>query len=427
MTIWFVVSCIFLLLIFWLIPKTKFLKCSDLSIAEIRFFLSLKVVTGFALAYYFDHSSGQNDYKLYNDNSVEQYEVLLSNPKLFFTDFTNDLNFYGLGGLFQAEDSFWAYLRFNLLYKFMALLNLVTHGDFYFNSAIFSSLVFFGHVAFYRIFRQLYIGNRLPIMIACFCLPSLLVYTACIHKDGVVFLSLGIISYCFFKLVTSGEKIRFKYILGILGGCLAIFLFRNYVFVALVPALIIAILCKQFSKYKLSVSIISYAIFAVLFFAIPFVIPPLNLPAAVVQRKADFALLQGGATNIQMSELHPDVLSFLRNAPEALNHALVRPYLWEFPQPAVILTAIELIAYYILLFLFLAFRRKNEGSLHVFNIFGLALFFSMMLIIGYTIPNIGAIVRYRSIFWILALAPLAGNTDWSRILSLFYRRPGSSN
>jgi hypothetical protein len=50
-----------------------------------------------------------------------------------------------------------------------------------------------------------------------------------------------------------------------------------------------------------------------------------------------------------------------------------------------------------------------------FNLYGFAFFISMMLIIGYTIPNIGAIVRYRSVFWIFLVCPLLCNIKWPQI------------
>jgi len=45
----------------------------------------------------------------------------------------------------------------------------------------------------------------------------------------------------------------------------------------------------------------------------------------------------------------------------------------------------------------------------------------MVLIIGYTIPNVGAIVRYRSIIWIFALCPMVCCIDWAR-LSFWQRK-----
>jgi hypothetical protein len=126
-------------------------------------------------------------------------------------------------------------------------------------------------------------------------------------------------------------------------------------------------------------------------------------------------LLEEGNTNIFMNALTPDFSGFLHNLPQAINHTLFRPYLWEFHSLGIILTALELLLYQLLVIAFIFFRKKKTMILNSFNIFGFALFMNMMLIIGYTIPNIGAIVRYRGMFWIFVLCPVVCNIDWNRL------------
>jgi hypothetical protein len=41
--------------------------------------------------------------------------------------------------------------------------------------------------------------------------------------------------------------------------------------------------------------------------------------------------------------------------------------------------------------------------------------------IGYSVNNLGAIVRYRSIVFPLILAPIAAKTDWKRINQIILR------
>lgn len=421
MPIEYYIFSLYLFLCIWYIPKLTFIKNARLSTREVRVLLILKILSGFLFAFYFDKFSSNFDYLGNNAEGKIQYEILLTKPSLFFTDFNTDLKTYGLGGLFEAKDSFWGYLRFTLLYKFIAILNLVTHGNFYFNTAIFCSLVFFGHIAFYRIYSDIYKGQKSIILFACFCLPSLLLYTSCIHKDGIIFLCLGITSYIFYRILIATHIVSFKYIAAILLPLAPIFLFRNYVIIAIVPAFLIALLCNLLPYKKRFVLLTTYAVFFLLFFLSGLSRSFLNLPAAVVQRKADFASLAEGNTNIRMNELYPTVQSFISNLPQAINHYFLRPYLWEFSQPSVLLTALELFVYQMILLAFIFYRKKTTTAVHPFNIFGLVFVFNMMLIIGYTIPNIGAIVRYRSIFWIFLICPLLCNTDWKRMFS--FRKP----
>ncbi len=406
---------IYLTVSFWLIPKLSFVKQSNLSSRQIHLLLAFKICISIFAAFYFTELSTNVDYLDNNEDGKFHYNLLLSNPLLFFTDFKNDIHTYGFGGLFKAENSFWAYLRFNLLHKFIAILDLFTRGNFYLNTIIFSTIVFFGHIAFYRLFSEIYKGQQLAVILVSFCLPSLLLYTSCIHKDGIVFLCLGIISYLFHGFLVKQRRSSFKQYFLFLLSLFAIFLFRNYVVIAILPAMLCAIVYSIVVQKRQLVVPITYAIYFFLFFLTSFTNSFLNIPAAVVERKNDFATLLGGNTNIAMNELQPNFWSFVANFPQAINHSLLRPYLWEFPQLSVLLTAFELFIYQLLLITFLLFRKKQAGSIHSFNIFGLAFFFNMMLIIGYTIPNIGAIVRYRSIFWIYLIVPVICNIDWKRL------------
>ncbi|MCW3093065.1 MAG: hypothetical protein JWP81_4134 [Ferruginibacter sp.] len=414
----YVFAAVYFIVSFWLIGKISFIKNADLSVVQIRLLFAFKITSGIACAYYFGRLPPIGDYLNYNIEGNRQYNLLLLNPALFFTDFKNDISTYGIGGLFASSNSFWAYLRFNLLYKFIAILDLITRGNFYLNSAMFSSIVFFGHIAFYRIYSQIYQCHRVIILFTCFLLPSLLLYTSCVHKDGMVFLCTGIVCFIFFRFLAKTETPRLSFVLFFLLGIAIIFLFRNYVVLALIPAMLIAFISKLLPYRKSRILITGHLFFAVLFFLSGNVNSSLNLPAAVVQRKADFAALGEANTNISTKELLPNVGSFINNLPQAINHVLFRPYLWEFPMFGVFLTALEIFLYQLIFVTFVFFRKKRANVVNVFNLFGCSFFINMMLIIGYTIPNIGAIVRYRSIFWIFIICPLLCNTDWGKLLSL---------
>ena len=415
----YILFVIYLVLSLWVIPKISFIRNTDLTSTQIRILYSLKLLSGLVFAFYFKNISTNTDYLTSNLEGEIQYNILRSHPTLFFDDFFNDVNTYGLKGLFQSTNSFWAYLRFNLLYKFLAVMDLVTYGNFYLNSIMFCSFVFFGHMTFYHIYCKMYKDQKLKIVFACFCLPSLLLYTSCVHKDGLVFLSLGFLSYILYKYLAHALYPRVRYIFFSVAGIATIFLFRNYVVVAIIPALFIAVLCRYYPYKKKYIVLITYLISSFLFFFSGLHSSSFNLPAAVVQRKEDFATLDIGTTNIPMQDLEPTFTSFAQNLPLAINHALFRPYLWEFNQPAVLLTALELLFYQLIIILFIVYHKKSDRQVHPFNLFGIALFFNMMLIIGYTIPNVGAIVRYRSIFWIFLICPLLCNIDWYRMLRAF--------
>ncbi len=411
----FLFTILYTLLFIWLVPAMPFVKNSGLGTLRVRICIVFKLGMGLAVAYYFAHTSIYNDYLGYNEDGRAQYELLITHPSLFLTDFTADADTYGWGGLLDASHSFWGYLRFNLLFKFIGIMGLVTRGNFYLNCLLFSSFVFFAQLAFYRIYADIYKQHQQKLLLLCFLIPSLLIYTACPHKDGLVFMGIGAVSFVLYRYLKTGKLGAKAIVLGLLAlSC--IFLFRNYVLIALLPALFTAWLCKVMPLSKTLVVAGSYLLYGTVFFLSGVLSPSASLPEAVVKRKADFAMQATGATDLPMRELRPSVTGFASNTPQAINHGLLRPYLWEFSNRAVWLTALELLAYQLLFVAFIFLRRKNGVALHVFNIYGLAFFLTMMLIIGYTIPNVGAIVRYRSLVWIFVLCPMVGCIDWGRLV-----------
>ena len=419
----YLLLALYLLLCWWLVPRIPFVKNAGITQKEARLLFSFKIVVGLLLAFYFTYFSFNFDYLGYNTEGMQEYQLLKENPRQFFNGFSGYLHTYGAGHIFETSNSAWGYFRFILLFKLIAIADLVTQGNFYFNTAIFSTVIFFGHLAFYRVYRQIYPGQKFTVLVATFLLPSLLLYTACIDKDGLIFISIAVACHIFHRFVSLPKNhVAVKNGLLFLVALAIIFLFRNYVLVAMLPAMLIGMLCKWLPFKKRYTVLVAYAVFFLLFFLSGFSDAWYNLPAAVVQRKADFAALGPGNTGIAMNELHPSAQSFLYNLPQAINHYFMRPYLWEFRQRSVLLTAIELLFYQVIILLSIFYRKKPSAHLHPFNIFGLAFVFNMMLIVGYTIPNVGAIVRYRSIFWVFIICPALCNIDWQRLLPFGTKR-----
>lgn len=424
MHIEFIFFTIYIIACFYAFPRLGFIKRANLSALNVRLLLGFKLLVAVACAFYFQNVSQFSDSLLYNEAGKVVTPLLRSDPFSFFTTTGANSSNYALSGLFESSYSLWADLRFSLMYKMVAIFNLITAGNFYLNSVVFSSIVFFGHIAFYRIYTDLYRGHKIKLLVTCFVLPSVLMYTACVHKDGLTFLFVGLLSYIFYSFLKKDSGFKFKYLLPFLISLLGIFLFRNYVLLALLPAMFTAWLCKTLPFNKKAVVAFSYGTYAVLFFLSKYIHRSLNLPAAVIKRKLDFVAAGDGNTTLPMGELYPTAGSFLQNLPQAVNHTLLRPYLWEFPGFGILLTALELFFYQLIFVAFLFCRNKKESMLNNYNIYAFAFFISMVLIIGYTIPNVGAIVRYRTLLWIFVLCPMVCCIDWRRLA--FWQRKSAS-
>ena len=418
---WEYLLCVlFFYLVFRSFQKWAFFKNSGLSLKQLRLLLVIKIVFSVIAAYYFIHSNTL-DYLNFNNEGFLQYKILISRPLSFFDDLTTDIKNYGWSGVFSSSHSFWANLRFSFIYKLIAVLNLISHGNFYLNSMIFGSLVFMGNVSFFKIFNSIYENQKFKIILACFFIPSMLLYTSCIHKDGIVFICLSMITYLLFQH-NAKQKISLKYFFFIFLFIPVLFVLRSYIVLALIPSIILGILYLSINTNKLIKLVLVYSLLITSFFMFQY--HDSNLAEILINRRSEFQMASTGNTDVTLNELKPNFTSFLYNLPQALNHSFVRPYLFEFKMLSVNLTAIEILMHEFLILLFIFYRKRKSDQLHWFNVFGISLMLHLFLIIGYTIPNIGAIVRYRSIFWIFLITPVLCNIDEKRIkwLPQFFKR-----
>ncbi|WP_462253906.1 hypothetical protein, partial [Ferruginibacter sp.] len=132
-----------------------------------------KIIAGLAIGWisYNLYNTG-NDYWDVNREGWKEYQLLLSDPKEYFTNIFKSQYSQGYGGMFDSFQSFWNDLRNNIIIKFLSVCNIFSRGNYYINSLFFNFFCFLGHVAFYRIFIQIYKKQQWAVIICCFLLPS---------------------------------------------------------------------------------------------------------------------------------------------------------------------------------------------------------------------------------------------------------------
>lgn len=403
---------IYLVLFCWLLTKIKLIKDTGIGGRVILILFLVRIIAGVINGYINLYHYSGTDAASFHQEGIIEYNLLLNDPKEYFT---NIFRSYQTSGLLDITDSYWNNLRSNIMIKLLSIFNIFSRGNFFINTIFYNFLIFFGSIFFYRIFIRLFPGKKIVLIPALFLLPSLLYFTAGIHKDGLIFLGLGIACYHLFFAIK--ESISIKRILGIVTGLLIIFLLRNFVLITLLPAIVAWVIAERNKKYVFRTFIIVYLFFIVLFFNLGSIHRSLNLPQYVSDRQIAFIQIsKGGNSAININPLFPHFRSFLNNSPQALNHTLMRPYLTEKFTWLYIPAAVEIFVYQLLFLIFLLFRFKNNKP-DAFIYFCIFFSLSIFLMIGYTIPIIGAIARYRSIYLPLVIIPLLCYTDWRKLTS----------
>lgn len=347
--------------------------------------------------------------------SLKEYHNLLTKPSVFFTDIFN--NSYPEGYTrFLSENSWWNDLKGNLFLKILAIFNVFSFGHYYINVILYSFITLFGPMALYRVMQDVFPKKKLAVLLATFLVPSFIYWTSGLHKDGIIFVGFAFIAFNFYFGLKE-KNFTVRRVLMSAFGLLLVLGLRNFYIIPLVPAMLAWVLASRLKYKPVLIYSAVYIFFIIMFFTARYVDPKFNFPGAVVDKQQSFLKLTGAST-IQVNALKPTVGSFLLNTPQALSLTIIRPYPGDVHHLLSLAAAIE-IAFLILLFLIFLFWRTNGTTLNSFILFCLFFSFSVLLMIGYSVNNLGAIVRYRSVILPFLIVPIVAKINWQRVSAYF--------
>ena len=406
----------YLLFIFYLalacfiMTRITFTKNAGLSSRLVLILFLLKLFAGVLIGWMSQKFYPQgNDYWGLNDAGWKEYHLLMADPKKFFTEIFVSPYQNGYDGFFNSIGSYWNDLKNTLIGKLLAFCNILSRGNYYINSIFFNFAGFLGHMALYRVFADIYKGKKWPVIIGCFLLPSTLYFSAGIHKDLIVFSMLGL--YCYALYFSLKNKLTAGYLITALLSFVVLLFIRNFVAMAIIPATMAYIIAarKKWNRYIVFAAV--YSIGFIMLLLLQIVKPSVQPLEVITQKQRDFFDLPIASSQLNTHVLEPNIQGFVRNAPQAIDHALLRPYVWEPITTFLVPLSIELFIYELLFILMLFWYRKNQLETP-FILFGLMICLPMLLLTGYIVPNIGSIVRYRSLYLPFLITPILCSINW---------------
>ena len=370
----------------------------------------VKILAGLAIGYFTKGST--NDYWPLNADSMNEHRLLLHDPYSYFTNIFHSGYEKGYGGFLDALPSYWNDLRITLISKALAWFNFLSGGNYYINSLFYNFFGFFGHVAFYRLFIQIYPGKKTAIVICSFLLPSMLYFSSGVQKDGIVFTALGMLFYCIYQSLQKKQFNVSRVVIALL-ALAVLFFIRSYVVMLVAPALFLWIFTVKKQLPVFVTFAAGFFITGVLFFCLHFVTGSFNPMEAVTKKQEAFFMLEKASTQIPLDTLKPSFTSFVNNAPQAFNHSFLRPYLNEIKLTSILPVVLETLCYQLLFIIFLICHQRSKKTLQnrAFITAGVFFAISIFLFIGYIVPNLGSIVRYRSIYLVFLITPVLAGID----------------
>lgn len=388
----------------YLVNRIPFVKNTGLGSATIIILFILKVCAGLFIGWMSQKFYPQgNDYWNLNTAGQKEHQLLLTDPALFFKEILVSSYQNGYEGFFNAVGTYWNDLKNTMIAKLLAVFNIFSRGNYYINSLYFNFFGFFGHVALYRIFSDIYKTRKWALVAGCFLLPSTLYFSSGIHKDLIVFCMLGLFSYSLYFSLKKGFKAR--YIFMLLISFTGLLLIRNFLAIAIIPASIGLVSCFYLKKNGLIIFTSVYLICFALLLLLHAIYPAIDPLQIILQRQQDFLNLPNASSQLQAITLEPTVKSFIINAPQAIANGFFRPAIWNAETRFLIPLAIEWQLYILTALLMFIFYKKSDTTGKYFLYWGLFVACSMILLTGYIVPNTGSLVRYRSLYLPFIITP----------------------
>lgn len=362
---------------------------------------------------YYGGLAQMSDTWSYHASSIKEYNLLLHDPKEYLVNLFRNPYEGGLSKFFDTTDSYWNDLKGNVFIKILSLFDILSFGNYYVNVIFYSFITLCGPLALFRVMSDIFKTRKNIISLSIFFVPSFLYWTSGLHKEGLIFTGISLVIYVIY-FSTKEKKINLPRIVGLIAGLLLVLTLRNFIIVILIPALIAWLLAIKWPRFSLRIFFSLYILYSILFFSLRHLDPKFDFPQAVVNKQQEFISLTGGTSTIPITELKPTVISFIKNTPQAINLSVVRPYPNDVHHILSLAAAVEIDLLLLMFLIFLFFRIKNKvhrPTMYFFLFFS----FSLLMAIGFSNNNLGAIVRYRSIIIPLLVVPMLAQIDWKRL------------
>lgn len=384
-----------------------FARVPGLSLRTQAVLFLLKVAAGTALwavyTYVYTDRATADVYKYFDDGLV-MFSALPDRPG----DYLRML--FGIGNdnphfsetYYQVMNNWYRQYESNMyndahtVIRFNAFVRLFSFGEIHVHTVFAAMASFTGTVGLYRAFVHFLPGRERLLMAVLFLLPSVLFWASGAIKESLLFFGLGLLVWQVFRLMDG--RFRASGIPVVLFAMLLLFFLKFYVLLSMLPALV-ALWWARRSKRTAPPFVVVYMAFVLLGLHAEHIIPGFDILAVLAIKQKDFIGLAtgiGAGSFVMPTPLEPTFMSFLSQAPYAMFITLLGPLVHASGGAFGLLAAAENVAYLLVVALCVMYRRplaSVDGRL----LLALLCYGTVLaLVIGWTTPVMGAIVRYRA-------------------------------
>ena len=295
------------------------------------------------------------------------------------------------------QSSGYTMIRLQAILHFFSLGNYPVHVVFW---NFFSTL---GLAYIYTSIRKFYKDDNDALLYSIFLIPSFLFWGSGVHKEAVCFFSLGVILHHFLKLIK--EPTQLSNWIFVLSSAFLLILIRPYAFLLFLPILLTLAWCHNNSKAVLGKYAVIYTLSSI-FLVLLSSFTSFNVFEKIRRMREVYYKYYIGESDISLPTIDANLTSILMATPTAFYNVVFRPTYWDTQNFLASLAFWETYILLALLFFFIIYGRfvlaEKQALFYGFLFFSI----SYILLIGLTINNLGAIVRYRSVPYLFLISAI---------------------
>jgi len=370
--------------------------------------LTVKVIGALAVGFIYQfYYSGGDTYNYHTHGSRHIWNAIMDAP--------NGLNLLWNGdskGLYPyySRIVFYNDPASYFIVRIAAVFDLFTFSSYSATALLFATISFSGMWLFFKAFYEQFPHLHRWIALAAFFIPSVFFWGSGLLKDTVTLAGVGALMYTIKRMLID-KNFGLGTVFLFLFSAFIIFSIKKYILLCFLPAAILWVYLSNLSRIR---SIVSRVLL------VPFVIGIIILSgywavlkvgesderyslskipetARITAYDIGFWTGRNAGSTYTLGELDGTFSNMFSKAPQAINVALFRPYLWEVRNPLMFISAIE--SFVILLFTMYVFFVQR----HVFFkmlldpnvIFCLLFCLTFAFAVGISTYNFGTLSRYR--------------------------------
>ncbi|MBK9059170.1 MAG: hypothetical protein IPO60_06080 [Flavobacteriales bacterium] len=401
-------TCGYVAAFLFVIRRWRFFEAPGLPKRTICALFLLKVAVGTALwwiyTYHYPDRSTADIYRFFDDGNV-LFSALPDHPGDYFRmlfGIGNDNahfneHYYAVMNNWHRKYDTGYYNDAHTMIRYSALVRLFSFGVYHVHTVFACFLSLVGLVALYKTFIGFVPEMNRALMAGLFLWPSMLFWGSAPIKEALLFLGLGLFLMGTFKLIVG--PLSWKYIGLLVFGLLVQLVLKSYVLACMVPGLAALWWCRRTGgRHPILKFAATHTMAALLVLGLPIVAGGPDILMLITQKQRDMlgvVSLTDPGSYITATPLAPTLFSFLQQAPHALYMTFLSPFATGDLGGLGLLSALENMVMVVLLPV-AALRARPWARIDLpLLLYFVSFCLFLGLLIGWTTPVVGALVRYR--------------------------------